>query len=104
AAEATGSAAMLDLIQARRAANDQPTYSGNTDDASVLTEFEEQRAVEFYLEGKRLGDMRRNGAAVRNVPITGSTYWKPGFAPVGNQTCYPIPKTERDNNPNLGEI
>ncbi len=102
AAEAQGTAAMLDLIQARRAANGQPAYGGDTGDAAVLTEFEDQRALEFYLEGKRLGDMRRNGAAVRNVPVPGATYWKPGFAPVGNQTCYPIPRTERDNNPNLG--
>ncbi len=102
AAEAQGTAAMLDLIQARRAANDQPAYSGDTGDAAVLAEFEDQRAVEFYLEGKRLGDLRRNGAAVRNVPVPGSTYWKPGFAPVSDQTCFPIPRTERDNNPNLG--
>ncbi|MHB1327355.1 MAG: RagB/SusD family nutrient uptake outer membrane protein [Gemmatimonadales bacterium] len=104
AAEATGTAAMLTLIQARRAANAQPAYSGDTGDAAVLAEFEDQRALEFYLEGKRMGDLRRNGAAVRNVPVPGSTYWKPGFAPVGNQTCFPIPQTERDNNPNLGQV
>jgi len=102
AAEAQGTAAMLTLIQARRAANDQPAYSGDTGDAAVLAEFEDQRALEFYLEGKRLGDLRRNGAAVRNVPVPAATYWKPGFAPIGNQTCFPIPRTERDNNPNLG--
>lgn len=102
AAEAQGTAAMLTLIQARRAANGQPAYSGDTGDAAVLTEFEDQRALEFYLEGKRLGDLRRNGAAVRHVPVPGGVYWKPGFAPIGNQTCFPIPRTERDNNPNLG--
>ncbi|MBX3145302.1 MAG: RagB/SusD family nutrient uptake outer membrane protein [Gemmatimonadales bacterium] len=104
AAEAQGTSAMLTLIQARRAANGQPAYSGDTGDAAVLAEFEDQRALEFYLEGKRLGDFRRNGAAVRNVPVPGATYWKPGFAPVGNQTCFPIPQTERDNNPNLGQV
>ena len=50
---------MLNLVAARRAANGQPSYSGPTDDSSVLTEFEEQRGREFYLEGKRLGDFRR---------------------------------------------
>jgi hypothetical protein len=101
AAEAGGPAAMLALIQARRAANSLPPYTGPTDDAAVLAEFEDQRGIEFFLEGKRLGDLRRNGAAVRHVPVPGSTYWKPGFAPVGSQTCYPLPQVERDNNPNL---
>ncbi|HEV8358541.1 MAG TPA: hypothetical protein VGQ17_17440 [Gemmatimonadales bacterium] len=101
AAEATGSAAELTLIQARRAANGQPAYGGPTDDPSVLEEFETQRGLEFFLENKRLGDLVRNGAAVRFVPVPGSTYFKPGFSPVGNQTCIPLPITETDNNPNF---
>lgn len=101
AAEATGTAAMLNLIQARRAANGQPAYSGATTDAAVLQEFMTQRGLEFYLEGKRLGDFRRAGAAVIGMPVPGSTYWKPGFAPVGNQSCYPLPIQETDNNPNF---
>lgn len=101
AAEANGPAAQLALIQAQRAAANQPPYDGPTDDAAVLAEFETQRGIEFYLEGKRMGDLRRNGDAVKFVPVPGSTYWKPGFAPVGNQVCYPLPQTERDNNPNL---
>lgn len=101
AAEGTGTTAMLTLITARRAANGQPAYSGGVDDASVLREFENQRGREFFLEGKRLGDFRRNGAAVEFVPVAGSTYWKPGFAPVGSQTCYILPVAETDNNPNF---
>ncbi|MDX2058003.1 MAG: RagB/SusD family nutrient uptake outer membrane protein [Gemmatimonadales bacterium] len=101
AAEAGGTTTMLALIQARRAANSLPPYGGATTDAAVLAEFEDQRAYEFYLEGKRLGDLRRNGAAVLNVPVPNSTYWKPGFSPVSNQTCYPLPQAEIDNNPNL---
>lgn len=101
AAEAQGNAAQLALIQARRTANGLPAYSGATDDASVLAEFENQRAAEFFLESKRLGDVVRNGAAVLNLPVPGSTYFKPGFAPVGNQTCIPLPITETDNNINF---
>lgn len=100
-AEAQGTAAQLTLIAARRAANSQEAYSGATDATSVLTELMEQRGREFYLEGKRLGDFRRNPNNVLNVPVAGSTYFKPGFAPVGSQTCYPLPTAERDNNPNL---
>jgi hypothetical protein len=101
AAEASGTAAQLVQIQARRAANGQAAYGGPVDAASVLAEFETQRGLEFFLENKRLGDLVRNGAAVLFVPVPGSTYFKAGFAPVGNQTCIPLPNTETDNNPNF---
>jgi len=101
AAEAGGTAAQLAHIQARRSANGQPAYGGATDAASVLAEFETQRGLEFFLENKRLGDMVRNGAAVQFVPVPGSTYFKPGFSPVGNQSCIPLPLAETDNNPNF---
>ena len=100
-AEAQGTAAQLVLIDARRAADSQPPYSGPTDANSVLTEFFTQKGFDFYLEGKRLGDFRRYSANIIGVPVPGSTYWKPGFAPVGSDVCYPLPITEIDNNPNL---
>lgn len=100
-AEAQGTAAQLTLIDARRAANSQPAYAGATDSNSVLTEFFTQRGLDFYLEGKRLGDFRRHPANIIGVPVPGATYWKPGFAPVGSDVCYPLPVTEIDNNPNL---
>lgn len=93
--------AQLALIAARRAANNQPAYTGATDAASVLTELFTQRGFEFYLEGKRIADFRRAPAATKGIAATGSTYIKPGYAPVGSQTCYPIPRAERDNNPNM---
>jgi hypothetical protein len=45
--------------------------------------------------------MARNGAAVKFVPVPSSTYFKPGFPPVGEQTCIPLPITKTDNNPNF---
>ncbi len=100
-AEAQGTAAQLTLIGARRTAAGRPPYTGLTDPASVLTEFLTQKGFDFYLEGRRMADFRRNPANVIGVPVPGSTYWKPGFAPVGGDMCYPLPITETDNNPNL---
>ena len=100
-AEAQGTAAQLTLIGARRTANGQAAYGGATDSNSVLTEFFTQRGLDFYLEGKRLGDFQRHPANIIGLPVPGSTYWKPGFAPVGNNTCYPLPITETENNPNF---
>src|SRR5581483_4632789 len=67
-AEAGGAGAELNLIDQRRVANGLPPYSGPTDDASVRTELMTQKTLDFFLEGKRLGDVRRNGAAVLNMP------------------------------------
>jgi hypothetical protein len=100
-AEATGTAEQLALIQARRSANGQGAYAGPTDAASVLTEFMTQRGLEFFLENKRLGDLRRQPGSVLFAPVPGSTYFKPGFAPVGSQSCMPLPINETDNNPNF---
>jgi hypothetical protein len=83
----------------RRAA--RPPTTGPTDANSVLTELMTQRGYDFYLEGKRLGDFRRNPANVLGVPVTGEAYFKPGFSPIGNATCFPLPIQEVDNNPNL---
>src|SRR3954471_1467867 len=76
AAEATGTAAMLALIQARRTANGQPAYAGATDDHSVLVEFLKQRTYEFYVEGKRMGDFRRYPNDLPLLVPTGTAYRK----------------------------
>lgn len=101
AAEINGNAAQQALINTRRAAAGLGAYAGATDNASVLAEFMRQKHLDFYLEGQRFGDWRRVPAAVTDVPVAGSTYFKPGFAPVGSQTCYPLPLAETDNNPNI---
>jgi hypothetical protein len=101
AAEAGTSAGQLALIALRRAAAGLPAYSGPTDAASVLTELMNQKGFDFWLEGRRLGDFRRNPSNVNYMPTPGAAYFKPGFAPIGNKTCYPLPLAEKDNNPNL---
>ena len=101
AAEAGGTAAQQAIITARRAANAQPVYAGAVDAASILSEFMWQKHLDFWLEGQRFGDFRRNTAALRGVPVAGATYFKPGFAPISNQTCYVLPLTETDNNTNF---
>jgi hypothetical protein len=101
AAEAGTTADQITLINARRAAGGQAAYAGATDAASVLTELMTQKSLDFYLEGQRFGDWRRNPTSVTNVPVAGATYFKPGFPAIGNQTCYPLPLSETDNNPNI---
>jgi hypothetical protein len=101
AAEAGTTADQLTLIAARRTAAALPPYSGPTDASSVLTELMDQKGFDFWLEGRRLGDFRRNPNNVRYMPTPGAPYFKPGFPAIGNKTCYPLPLAEKDNNPNL---
>ena len=77
AAEAGTSADQLTLIAARRTAAGLPPYAGATDDASVLTELMDQKGFDFWLEGRRLGDFRRNPSNVNYMPVPGEPYFNP---------------------------
>jgi hypothetical protein len=101
AAEAQGTAAMLTLINARRAANGQPAYTGATDDHSVLVEFLVQRTYEFYVEGKRMGDYRRYPNDLPFLTPVGTPYRKPNVPAYSDGKCWPISIQELTNNPNL---
>ncbi|HKV49686.1 MAG TPA: hypothetical protein VJO52_00655 [Gemmatimonadaceae bacterium] len=95
----------LALIGARRAAGNQSAYSGGTDTLSVLSELLNQRARDFWMEGKKLGDLRRNPSvplsAVLTDPVGAPFYTNSGGGPFGATFCAPIPPQETDANPNF---
>lgn len=100
-AEIAGTSAQQQMIDDRRAANGQPAYSGPTDAQSILEEFLWQKTLDFWLEGKRMGDFRRHPDAIREMPEPGTPFHKPAAGPIGDQTCFPLPDSETLNNPNL---
>jgi hypothetical protein len=59
----------------------------------------EERRRELFLEGHRLGDLRRYGLAFQ--PASGTAYVGGGV--YGTQTCFPLPDVERVNNPNISK-
>ncbi len=94
----------LALIATERAAGGQPPYAGGTDAASVLAELLNQRAREFWMEGKKLGDLRRNPSVPLEVVLTdpvGAPYYNAGAAQFGDAFCTPIPPQETNANPNF---
>ena len=99
--EASGNTApALALIAERRTAGSQPAFTGTTV-AVVLAELMDQRARDFWLEARHLGDILRNPTAAALVPPEGSPFYKPqlgNFLPI---TCLPIPFLEKANNPNF---
>jgi starch-binding outer membrane protein, SusD/RagB family len=90
--------AAITIIDALHDAAGQPHYSGPSTQAAVLAQIVEERRREFFLEGHRMGDLRRYNLPF--TPATGSPYAFGGS--YGNQTCFPLPDVERINNPNIG--
>jgi hypothetical protein len=78
-----------------------PTYAllpGATA-ATVKAQIIEERRREFFVEGHRLGDIRRYSLPL--VPAAGVPYQFGGV--YGTQTCFPLPDVERINNPTIAK-
>lgn len=87
------------IINALRAASGQAAFSASPlTKAAVIAQIVEERRREFFLEGHRLGDIRRLGLPLS--PATGAPYVSGGT--YGAQSCFPLPDVERINNPNIG--
>lgn len=92
-AEANGGiASTLAFVNQQRAANGQPASTAATPEA-ILADLRDQKRREFYLDGHRLGEMRRYKAQY-NVDLfpTGPNY--------GTAECFPLPISELNSNPN----
>jgi hypothetical protein len=90
--------AILIINDLRDRANHQPAYAGPVTAPAVMAQIMEERRREFFLEGHRMGDLRRYNLPF--LPASGSPYGAGGT--YGNQTCFPLPDIERINNPNIG--
>ena len=97
AGDLTGAASTINAVRATRAGLPVYDVTGQTS-AQVLSTIIEDRRRELFLEGHRLGDMRRY--ALPLAPAAGVAY--PGGGGVyGTQACFPLPDVERINNPNI---
>jgi hypothetical protein len=94
------SATALALIAERRNAGGQPAFAGTTA-AEILAELMDQRARDFWLEAKHLGDIQRNPGSTPFVPVPGTPFYKPTYGDFGSDNCAPLPLSETLNNPNF---
>lgn len=95
--EADGAnAAMLSFVNTRRAVGGKAPV--NVTGAALVTEFRQQRAIDFYLTGQRLGDLRRYAAAGTNLFPSGKYPVFPD--PYGSAQCFAVPRSEKTGNPN----
>ncbi|MHB1194614.1 MAG: RagB/SusD family nutrient uptake outer membrane protein [Longimicrobiales bacterium] len=98
-AEANVSGALA-FINERRAVGGQAALS-TTNATELLAALMAQKSRDFWIEGMRMGDWRRNGSAVPNILQPGANYYKPALGDVQNQTCMPLPYAEYNANPNM---
>ncbi len=94
-------AGAIAIINTLETANGQPAFSpASPTKAIVLAQIVEERRREFFLEGHRLGDLRRLNLAPSPAPgtpyVNGGTY--------DAQSCFPLPDVERTNNPTLSHL
>lgn len=72
------------------------------DSRSTMSELLDQKARDFFLEGTKMGDWRRNPQAAPYVPPAGTPYYNTSEDGVfGSQACMPLPDDEILNNPNF---
>jgi hypothetical protein len=87
---------MLSFVNARRAAGGKAPV--DLAGPALITEFRRQRAIDFYLTGQRLGDLRRYALAGTDLfpagkfPVSGDFY--------GSVRCFLVPLSEKSGNPN----
>jgi len=94
-------AATNTFVNQRRATGLRPAVTLTGD--ALMAELREQRARDFFLDGRRLGDMRRY-RQFNNVNLfeSGSYPGSTTGEAYGTQTCLPLPLAELLGNPNLG--
>jgi hypothetical protein len=95
----TGAVTAINNARARTAGLPAYTLPAGATAATVKTQIIDERRREFFVEGHRLGDLRRYG--VPFAPAAGAAYQYGGV--YGTQTCFPLPDVERINNPTIAK-
>lgn len=81
-----------------------PDYSGPSDRQSVVNAIMHERQVELFVEGgHRWLDLKRTGLANSVLGAPGNVSVSKGGAWNANSALYPIPQSERNNDPNLSQ-
>ena len=97
-AEVEGGATAVGIINELLEEAGLPGNFASTDAQEIQEQVQEQRRRELFVEGHRMGVLRRLGTITEftsgNHPYVGDAY--------GGMACFPLPDTERNGNPNIG--
>lgn len=99
AGDLAGAAQAINVVRATRTGVPAYDATGQTAEQVRATLIEDRRR-ELFLEGRRLGDIRRY-----NLPLSpaAGTPFPGGGGVYGTQSCFPLPDVERINNPNIAK-
>jgi hypothetical protein len=92
----------LEFVNSRRAFGKQAPVTLTGD--ALMSELRTQRFKDLYLGGFRLGDLRRYAAQGINDPLhtfPSGPHVNASWGNYGDATCWPIPLSEYNGNPNL---
>jgi starch-binding outer membrane protein, SusD/RagB family len=92
-----GAAAAINRARARTAGVPTYTLPAGATASDVRAQIIEERRRELFMEGHRLGDIRRYNLPFS--PADGAAY--PFGGAYGTQRCFPLPDVERINNPTI---
>ncbi len=100
-AEVVGGQAAVEIINGLRTRAGADPVSATTD-AEIRELLIRERQIELWLESHHLNDMNRFGldfTPAAGTPFQEGSAAKGGF--YGSVTCLPLPRVERENNPNI---
>ena len=89
----------LEFVNARRAFGNQAPVNLSGD--ALMEELRDQRGRDLFMGGFRLGDLRRWKANGIGDFFPQGTHPNPEWGPYGDATCYPLPSSEYEGNPNI---
>jgi len=100
AGDLAGAATAINAARNSGGRTGMPQYSATgLTAAQVQTDLIEERRRELFLEGHRLGDVRKYNLPLNPAP---GTPYPQGGGTFGDMRCFPLPNVERANNPNIG--
>lgn len=91
----------LAFLNSRRAIGGDTAYAATVDDSTFRASLRDQRSRDLYLAGYRMGDLRRYQKLYKLDLWQHGAYQSPVTAPAtfGDETCWPIPLSELNGNP-----
>lgn len=90
----------LALLAARRTAGGLGPFTGAGTPA-ILADLMDEKARDFWMEGKKLADYQRNQTTTPYVAPAGSPFYYSSASVFGNETCFPLTLNESQANPNF---
>ncbi len=97
-AEVEGGATAVGIINELLEEAGLPGNFASGNEQEIQAQVQEQRRRELFVEGHRMGVLRRLGTITEFTsgqhPYVGDAY--------GGMQCFPLPDTERNGNPNIG--